>query len=510
MKFIRQGATHKVTLGPAVAVANGYVPVTTLTLSGADEAEVILHDNATVVDISGYTWAAITTADGYYHLTLQSGISGTCGHMTVVVNDDSLILPLREDFTILEEAVYDALFAASAVGYVTDQPVNVTKWLGTAAATPTVAGVPEVDVTHWIGTAAATPTTAGVPEVDVTYWRGTIVPAEHTAGYPVVTIKDGTGTGEINTNAGAIAVVDLVTTTTTVTNQLTAAQIATGVWQDATAGDFTTASSIGKALYIANIAPGAAGGHFIAGSNAGTTTVGAWTVTGALTAGTNAIPWNASWDAEVQSEVDDALVQLRLDQLLSTGVVVDFASTVAANSVIGHLADNGAGFDRTTDSLEALRDNTGTAGAGLTAIDLPDQTMNITGNLSGSVGSVTGAVGSVTGNVGGNVTGSVGSVATGGIAAASFAASAVNAAALATDAVTEIVSAVLTTAMTESYNTDGAAPTLTQALCVIMQTLTEASTSGTTMTVKKLDGSTTALTITLNDASTPTSITRAT
>ena len=43
----------------------------------------------------------------------------------------------------------------------------------------------------------------------------------------------------------------------------------------------------------------------------------------------------------------------------------------------------------------------GVAGAGLTAINLPDQTMsitgNITGNLSGSVGSVTGAVGSVTG-----------------------------------------------------------------------------------------------------------------
>ena len=74
-----------------------------------------------------------------------------------------------------------------------------------------------------------------------------------------------------------------VGTVTTVTNQLTAAQIATGIWQDATAGDFTTASSIGKALYIANIVPGASGGHMIAGSNAGTTTFGAFTVTGAFT-----------------------------------------------------------------------------------------------------------------------------------------------------------------------------------------------------------------------------------
>lgn len=74
-----------------------------------------------------------------------------------------------------------------------------------------------------------------------------------------------------------------ITTVTTVTNQLTAAQIATGVWQDTTAGDFTVASSIGKALYINNVAPGGSGGLLISGSNSGTTTFGALTVTGATT-----------------------------------------------------------------------------------------------------------------------------------------------------------------------------------------------------------------------------------
>ncbi len=39
-----------------------------------------------------------------------------------------------------------------------------------------------------------------------------------------------------------------ITTVTTVTNQLTAAQIATGIWQDATAGDFTAANSVGKSV----------------------------------------------------------------------------------------------------------------------------------------------------------------------------------------------------------------------------------------------------------------------
>jgi hypothetical protein len=72
------------------------------------------------------------------------------------------------------------------------------------------------------------------------------------------------------------------------------------------------------------------------------------------------------------------------------------------------------------------------------------------------------------------------------------------------------ISAVLTTAMTEAYNADGAAPTPAQALFLIMQRLTEFSISGTTITIKKLDGSTTAATLTMDSSTTPTSSTRAT
>ncbi len=116
MLILRQGATHKVVIGPVVAVGDGFTPVTNLDVATADEAEAIKHDNGTVVDISGYTWAAIATADGYYHLTLHNDISGTVGHLTVVINDDSLCLPVRADFTIIEEAAYDAMYAASAAG----------------------------------------------------------------------------------------------------------------------------------------------------------------------------------------------------------------------------------------------------------------------------------------------------------------------------------------------------------------------------------------------------------
>lgn len=72
------------------------------------------------------------------------------------------------------------------------------------------------------------------------------------------------------------------------------------------------------------------------------------------------------------------------------------------------------------------------------------------------------------------------------------------------------ISQVLTTQMTESYAADGTAPTLAQALFNIQQTLGDFSITGTTITVKKLDGSTTAMTYTLDDATTPTSRTRAT
>lgn len=67
---------------------------------------------------------------------------------------------------------------------------------------------------------------------------------------------------------------------------------------------------------------------------------------------------------------------------------------------------------------------------------------------------------------------------------------------------------LLTAALSESYAADGAPASVSQILYMILQSLTEKSVSSTTMTVKKLDGSTTAMVFTLNSATTPVSITR--
>jgi len=142
-----------------------------------------------------------------------------------------------------------------------------------------------------------------------------------------------------------------------------------------------------------------------------------------------AIPWNASWDAEVQSEVTDALnaydpptraelttdtnsilskllkyVQLMLRS--DSAIATDNATELTAINADG--GSGGGDYANTTESNEALRDYIGDGsnlteaggdGDHLTAINLPNQTMDITGNLSGSVGSVTGAINTAAGTI---------------------------------------------------------------------------------------------------------------
>lgn len=73
-----------------------------------------------------------------------------------------------------------------------------------------------------------------------------------------------------------------------------------------------------------------------------------------------------------------------------------------------------------------------------------------------------------------------------------------------------IADALLVRAITESYAALHAAPTVAQAICEIRSILAEFSISGTTITTKKIDGSTTATTATLDSATSPSSRTRAT
>ncbi len=126
------------------------------------------------------------------------------------------------------------------------------------------------------------------------------------------------------------------------------------------------------------------------------------------------VTWNATALASIEAEAVDALESLNLDTLagVDTGVAADgdLSPHVVTGSVLAHLMaankDVTTSYNASTDSLEAIRNHIGDGtnlteaggdGDHLTAINLPNQTMDITGSLSGSVGSVSGSVGSVTG-----------------------------------------------------------------------------------------------------------------
>ena len=83
--------------------------------------------------------------------------------------------------------------------------------------------------------------------------------------------------------------------------------------------------------------------------------------------------------------------------------------------------------------------------------------------------------------------------------------------AIAAPLVIDLVADPLHTQLTETYAADGTVPTLEEAILLVQQMLTDFSVAGTTWTVKKIDGTTTAATFTLSpDGQNPTAMTRAT
>ena len=132
MQYLRADTNTEVLIGVVVAVGDGFTPVTTLDPSTADEAELIKYGGSTpltTTSISASTMTAITGADGYYTLDLSTGNTDTEGFLTVLFNDDSLCLPVRHDFQVLNANVYDSLFAAAATDYL---DTNIVQAAGTA------------------------------------------------------------------------------------------------------------------------------------------------------------------------------------------------------------------------------------------------------------------------------------------------------------------------------------------------------------------------------------------
>lgn len=460
-RYLRQStASQTRTIGPFVDDADFKTLENGLTIANTD---VVIKKAGAASGTKNSGGATADGSGGLCHLTWDATDTATVGELYYSVKVAGALVVFGA-YTVLEEAVYDALFASSAPGYVANAPVNVAQISGSSTA-------------------------ADNAEI--------VFATDFATNYSTTTDK-----WQVEANVLQIEGSDA-------TNQI----------RDAVVDDATRIDA--SALNTASAAIGSNGSGL--------------TEAGGTGDHLTAIPWNASWDAEVQSEVQDALEVNNLDHLVKAAVDTDFATTVHLDSVVGQLADNGttATFSRTTDSLEAIRDRgdgawvTATGFSTLSQADVRSAVGLASANLDTQLTAIDDYLDTEVAAIKAKTDNLPADPADASDIAASFATvnskldaiddyvdTEVSAIKAKTDllpaspASSSEVAALLTTQLSESYNADGAAPTVSQALFAIMQRLTEFSISGTTITVKRLDGSTTAFTLTMNDASTPTSSTR--
>ncbi len=152
-QFLRQAtASQSRTLGPFVDDADGKTAETGLTIANTD-IKLMANGGSSANKNSG---GGTHRVNGMYGVTFDATDTATVGELEVSVVVAGA-LPVFATFTVLEEAVYDALFAASAPGYVANAPVSVAQFGGTNGTFS--GGRPEVNTTHINGVSTSSVTT---------------------------------------------------------------------------------------------------------------------------------------------------------------------------------------------------------------------------------------------------------------------------------------------------------------------------------------------------------------
>ncbi len=289
--FLKQSTAVVVNFGPAVDKTNG-VDLETGLVTALDHAStgILLSKNGGTLTIRHASVTATTyDAHGFYKVTLDSTDTASLGVLKVVYTDAATCLPIWLDCMVMPANIWDSLYGADFL------------------------------------------------QVDQAQWLGVTVAAVDTNGYPKVTIKDGTGQGEILTTSGKVDGVILSDTLTTYTGNTV-----------------QTGDSFARI--------------------------------GATGSGLSAIPWNAAWDAEVQSEATDALnaydppTHTELTAELATA---DDAVLAALSSIASTLATIASYVDTEIAAIKAKTDSLTFSAAGM--VDANVQRINdvpITGDGS--------------------------------------------------------------------------------------------------------------------------------
>lgn len=307
MLYLKQStASQSVLIGPFVDSSDGTTAETGLTIANTD---IRLSKNGGNLAAKNSGGATHDEA-GWYTITLDATDTNTVGRLQLHCKMTGALMVFAE-FQVLEETVYDALFASSAAGEFavklsTQGKADVNAEADTALSDYDPPTKAELDS----GLAGLNdPTAAAIADA---------VLDEALSGHTTAGTL-GKAVSDIETDATAILAdtnelqTDNVPGLIAALNDPTAAAIADAVWEEAIADHSGTAGSTAEALNAA----GSAGDPWTTtlpgsytGSQAGKILADVLTDTaeiGAAGAGLTAIPWNAAWDAEVQSECTDAL-----------------------------------------------------------------------------------------------------------------------------------------------------------------------------------------------------------
>lgn len=161
--FLKQSTASQVrALGPFVDDTDGATAETGLTIANTDIRLKKNGGNFAAKNSGGGTHDEL----GYYDVTFDATDTNTVGPLKVVCKMAGALV-VEKNYWVLEEAIFDALFGASATGLL---PANVTQWTGETVPATDVTGVPRVHALY-VGGGADTwmmhPTASGVPQVAI-------------------------------------------------------------------------------------------------------------------------------------------------------------------------------------------------------------------------------------------------------------------------------------------------------------------------------------------------------
>jgi len=535
MRYLRTNTACRVTVGPFFDKTDGITPETALTVTNekltfmVDTANVptLILDTAPTASGGANDMVHVTGDDaGFYDLELADADVNYLGRAMLALTDAANHCPVFHEFMILPAVIYDSMVLGTDLF-----DVSATQILGTAISTPATAGILDVNLKNIANAAVSTSTAqlgvnavqigAAVPgsatigtvtavtnavaitanqAVNVAQWGGSNIATPAVTGEPVVTLNAtqaaytpakagdamlvtaGTGAGQLDFTSGVIKANLVQILAATITGTAANLVAAFTKW-------FNVTSPTGTVNSIPDAVAGASGGL-------PTTNGTKLSQTADLTSGQSIACSDKTGFSLAATGLDLVTAASTFGAAMIAGIWAAATSAMTTVGSIGKkLADWVVGtIDTYTGNTKQTGDayaivNNGTYGnsalhtevakeATLTAMKGTDNKILISTDAQDLSGTLSVNAKKLNGQ-----TPPLGS---------------------------DNKMQITTDAMTEAYAADGVAPSVQQSLFQIMQFLHEASVSGTTVTVKKVNGSTTAYTLTINDATTPTSITRAT